>query len=541
LTTFDYVIVGAGTAGCVLAERLTASGRHRVLLLEAGPSDQRFFVRMPIGYGRCFFDPEINWMYRTEPEPALGGRTGYWPRGKLLGGSGTINAMVALRGHPADFDEWASLGNPGWGWHDVLPYFRKLEDSPFGPSPLRGAGGPMQVADVSAQTHPLCEAFLQGCLEAGLPRSPDLNGATAEGVAHYQISVHQGRRVSTASAYLRPAMLRANLQVQTLAHVQRIGFEGQRAALLHYSVGGEPRQARAAREVIVCAGSINTPQLLQLSGVGPAEPLSALGIAVVHDSPAVGRHLQDHLCIDHLYRARTPSLNEQLRPWHGKLRVGLQYLLTRRGPLALSVNQAGGFVRSRPGLARPDLQLYFSPLSYTRSPKGKRPLMSPDPFPGFMLSAQPCRPASRGHVALRSSHPMDPPRIVPNSLADPQDLEDLLQGAALLRRLAATPALARLVAQEMQPGCEVQTREQMIEDIRARCSTVFHPVSTCRMGPDPAQSVVDHRLRVHGLAGLRIVDASVFPAVTSGNTNVPVVMVAEKAADLLLEDARLNP
>ena len=539
--TFDYIIVGAGTAGCVLAERLTANGRHKVLLLEAGPSDERFFVRMPIGYGRCFYDPAINWMYRTEPEPALAGRRGYWPRGKLLGGSGTINAMVALRGQPADFEEWVALGNPGWGWRDVLPYFRKLEDSPFGPSAERGSGGPMKVADVSAQTHPLCNAFLQACEEAGLPRSADLNGSSSEGVAHYQISVHEGRRVSTATAYLRPAMQRAQLQVQTLARVRRIGFEGRRATEVHYSVGGELAQARAAREIVLCAGAINTPQLLQLSGVGPSRHLSALGIAVVHDSPAVGRHLQDHLCIDHLYRARVPTLNEQLRPWHGKLRVGLRYLLTRRGPLALSVNQAGGFVRSRPGLPRPDLQLYFSPLSYTRSPPGKRPLMSPDPFPGFMLSAQPCRPGSRGHVELKSSDALEAPRIVPNSLSDPKDLEDLLHGAALLRRLAATPALAGLVAREMQPGPEVQTREQMIDDIRARCSTVFHPVSTCRMGPDPALSVVDHRLRVHGLAGLRIVDASVFPTVTSGNTNMPVVMVAEKAADLLLEETTLSP
>ncbi len=294
---------------------------------------------------------------------------------------------------------------------------------------------------------------------------------------------------------------------------------------------------RATREILLCAGAINTPQLLQLSGVGPAAHLQASGVPIVHDSPGVGRHLQDHLCIDYLYRSRVPSLNEELRPWHGKLRAGLRYLATRRGPLALSVNQAGGFMRSRPGLDRPNMQLYFSPLSYTRAPKGKRPLMSPDPFPGFMLSAQPCRPESRGYLEIRSPDPFEAPRIEPNSLATEHDLEELLEGARFLRTLAATPSLSAVIDEEMHPGPGVGTREQMVEDIRARCSTVFHPVSTCRMGPDPRGAVVDHRLRVHGLAGLRIVDASVFPAVTSGNTNAPVIMLAERGADLVLEEA----
>jgi choline dehydrogenase len=294
---------------------------------------------------------------------------------------------------------------------------------------------------------------------------------------------------------------------------------------------------RARREIVLCAGAINTPQLLQLSGVGPGDQLRALGIPVVLDSPAVGRHLQDHLCIDHLYHARQPTLNEQLRPWHGKLAAGLRYLLTRRGPLALSVNQAGGLVRSRPGLSRPDQQLYFSPLSYTRAPRGKRPLMSPDPFPGFMLSAQPCRPASRGEIQLRSADPMEAPRIVPNSLSDPADLQALLDGARLLRRLAATPLLSALIEREMEPGPQVEGTDALIDDIRQRCSTVFHPVSTCRMGTDPRKAVVDARLRVHGLAQLRIVDASVFPTVTSANTNLPVVMLAEKAADLIRAEA----
>ena len=537
MNAFDYIVVGAGSAGCVLADRLTASGRHRVLLLEAGGSDRRFWVQVPIGYGKCFFEPRVNWMYRTEPEVALAGRSGYWPRGKLLGGSGAINAMVFVRGQPADFDEWEALGNRGWGWRDVLPYFRKLEDSPRGDTAVRGAGGPVAIADISADAHPLCEAFLRAGVEAGVPRNADFNGESQEGVGYYEITVRDGRRVSTASAYLRPAMPRANLVVETRAHATAIGFEGTRATSVTYVQRGATHSVRAAREILVCAGAINTPQLLQLSGVGPAGHLQSLGIPIVHDSPAVGRHLQDHLCIDYLYRSRVPSLNEQLRPWHGKLVAGLRYLATRRGPLALSVNQAGGFMRSRPGLDRPNMQLYFSPLSYTRAPKGKRPLMSPDPFPGFLLSAQPCRPTSRGHLELRSPDPFEAPRIAPNSLATDHDLAELFEGARFLRTLAATPSLSAVIAEEMHPGPRVQTREQVVEDIRERCSSVFHPVSTCRMGPEPRETVVDHRLRVHGIKGLRIVDASVFPAVTSGNTNAPVIMLAERGADLVLEDA----
>jgi len=521
LNEFDYIVVGGGTAGCVVAARLTESGRHRVLLLEAGGSDDRFFVRMPIGYGKCFHDPRVNWMYRSEPEAALNDRSGYWPRGKLLGGSGSINAMVCVRGLRQDYDDWAALGNRGWAWNDVRPYFEKIET---------------RTTDIRADAHPLCRAFIAAGVELGVPRNEDFNGDDAEGVGHYRIAMHDGVRESSATAYLRPAMRRANLVVETNALAARIGFDGTRASSVAWTAGGRSQTATAKREVVVCAGAVNTPQLLQLSGVGPASLLQSLGIALVADR-AVGRNLQDHLCIDYLYRSRVPSLNEVLRPWHGKLRTGLQYVLARRGPLAMSVNQAGGFVRSRPDVDRPNVQLYFSPLSYTRATTGKRALMSPDPFPGFLLSAQPCRPTSRGEIAIRSTDPNEAPRIVPNSLATQHDIDELVEGAQFLRRLAATPALSSIIAEEMLPGPNVTTREQMIEDIRARSGSVFHPVSTCRMGTDPIDNVVDARLRVHGLAGLRIVDASVFPAVTSGNTNTPVLMVAEKGAAHILEDA----
>lgn len=538
MNDFDYIIVGAGSAGCVLANRLTDSGRFNVLLLEAGGSDRRFWLQVPIGYGKSFYDPRVNWMYRTESEPSLGGRQGYWPRGKALGGSSSINAMVFIRGQPQDFDHWRALGNPGWGWENVLPYFRKMEDSARGPSEWRGRGGPLAVTDVSRDLHPLCETFLRAGTQLRLPRNADFNGATQEGLGLYEITTRNGRRMSSARAYLGPAAKRPNLTVRTGAHVTRVLFDGRRASGVAYVLDGTQASAHAAREVIVSAGAINSPLLLQHSGVGPAAHLQAMEVAVVHDSPAVGRHLQDHLCIDHVYRSRVATLNEELRTWRGKLWAGLRYLVARNGPLALSVNQGGGFIRSRPGLDRPNIQLYFSPVSYTRAPPGKRPLMSPDPFAGFLLSAQPCRPTSRGYVQIRSPDPFGAPVIVPNSLATAHDVEEMIEGSRFLRVLAATPAFAAVIADELLPGRAAQTRDQLLDDIRQRASTVFHPVSTCMMGPDPRGSVVDHELKVHGLDALRVIDASVFPAVTSGNTNAPVIMVAEKGADLVLADAR---
>lgn len=538
VTEFDFIVVGAGSAGCVLAHRLSESGEHSVLLLEAGGSDRQFWLRVPIGYGKSFYNPQVNWMYRTAPEPALAGREAYWPRGKVLGGSSSINAMVFVRGQPADFNQWAALGNTGWSWDDVLPWFKKLEDNEQGADAWRGAGGPLRISDVSGQVHPLCKVYLQAGSQAGLPRNSDFNGGSQEGVGIYQITTRDGLRASASSAYLRPAMKHTRLSVQTDALATRIVFDGLRASGVVYRQGGELRSVRARREVIVAAGAVNSPQLLQLSGVGPAAQLKALGIEVVCDSPAVGQNLQDHLCIDHLYRSRLPTLNNQLGPWHGKLWAGLQYALMRRGPLALSVNQGGGFFRSRPGLAHPNMQLYFSPLSYLKATPGKRALMAPDPYPGFLLSAQPCKPSSRGQLRLRSNDPMAPPLIEPNSLATAHDVQEMMEATLFLRRLAATPAFSAIIDQELVPGPSIQSNDQLMEDIRQRASTVFHPVSTCRMGPDPATAVLNHRLQVHGLAGLRVMDASAFPSLTSGNTNAPTMMLAEKGADEVLRDAR---
>jgi choline dehydrogenase len=536
LETWDYIVVGAGSAGCVVAARLSESGRHRVLLLEAGGSDRRFWIQAPIGYGKSFYDPRVNWMYRSEPVPGLDGRVSYWPRGKVLGGSSSINAMVYSRGQAGDFDDWEAMGNPGWGWRDVLATYKRMEDHALGAGPWHGSGGPLHVDDISDAAHPLTRVYLQAGVEAGLAHSDDLNGATIEGVGLFQVTTKGGLRMSAARAYLWPARRRANLRIVTGALATRLLFEGNRATGIAYERGGVAHEAHAAREVMLCGGAVNSPQLLQLSGVGPADLLRSHGIEVRLDSPAVGRHLQDHLCYDHVYRASRPSLNEALHPWRGKLLAGLRYVLTRRGPLSMSLNQGGGFFRSHPGLARPNIQLYFSPLTYERAPAGRRPLMSPDPFPGFSMSVSPCRPQSRGHLAIRSPDPHDPPSIHPGYLTADGDLEELLEGARFLRRLSATPSLSAVIAEELKPGAAAASDEALVADIRAQAYSVFHPVGTCRMGPDPATAVVDARLRVHGLSGLRVVDASIFPVITSGNTNAPAIMVGEKGAKLVLAD-----
>ncbi|WP_121062631.1 GMC family oxidoreductase [Chachezhania antarctica] len=538
MAEYDYIIVGAGSAGCVLANRLTENGKHSVLLLEAGGSDMNFWIWMPIGYGKTFYRPSVNWMYQTEPVESLNGRPSYWPRGKVLGGSSAINAMVYIRGQPEDFEDWKEMGNPGWGWDDVLPYFKKSETNDRGGDDFRGGDGPLHVTTLDRDLHPLCQDFVKAGEELQYTRNADFNGPAQEGVGTYQNTVKGGMRMSAARAYLRPARRRANLSVEKHAHATRILFQGTRAIGIEYRQNGQLKQATARREVILSAGAVNSPQLLQVSGVGPGGLLRDKGVEVLHDLPGVGRNLQDHLGIDYLYRSRVPTLNQQLYPWYGKLWHGMRYVLTRRGPLSLGVNQAGGFVRSRPGLSRPNIQLFFSPVSYTKAPPGKRPLMNPDPFPGFLVGAQPTRPTSRGHLQIRSPDPMDPVEIHPNYLATEFDVQDMLDAARLSRQIALAPAMAKMVETELLPGSHVTSDEDMIADFRARATTVFHPVSTCRMGPDPATDVVDANLNVHGLQGLRVADASIFPTLTSGNTNAPAIMVGEKAADLILADTR---
>ncbi len=534
---FDYIIVGAGTAGCVLASRLTEDGKYSVLLLEAGGSDRSIWIQMPIGYGRTFFDQRINWMYDTEPVAALGGRRSYWPRGKVIGGSGSINAMVYVRGQPRDFDDWKALGNVGWGWDDVLPFFKKSEDFDEHCA-YHGRGGPQHVTDISPHVHPICHSFVEAAQALGFPVSGDFNGAHPEGVGYYQINTKAGWRASTANAFLHPARKRKGLTLRTHAHAQRIMFEGQRAVGVAYSRKGTVCEAKARREVILSGGAINSPQLLMLSGIGDAPHLQKLGIEPRVDAKAVGRNLQDHIAVSYFYKTCTPTLNDVLHPALGKFRAGLRYLLNRTGPLSLSVNQSGGFVRSDTAKTHPNLQLYFSPVSYTQTPLSERKLLNPDPFSAFLLSHNPCRPTSRGHIELASSDPATYPVIHPNYLATQSDIDDVLAGNRLLRALARTRPLADIITQEIIPGTAIEGDEALLADFRARADTVYHPTSTCMMGSDPRTSVVDARLRVHGIEGLRVIDASIFPTITSGNTNAPTVMVAEKGAAMILADAR---
>ncbi len=536
MSEFDFVVVGAGSAGCVLADRLSENGKYTVCVLEAGGSDLNFWIWMPIGYGKAFYNRKINWMYQTEADPGLNGRQGYWPRGKVLGGSSSINAMVYIRGQHDDFNDWEALGNPGWGWDDVLPYFKRSETNEAGASTLRGGNGPIHVSSPKRDLHPLCGTFLDACEQAGFSRNADFNGSGQEGVGTYQITAKDGFRMSTARAYLARARKRTNLTVFTHAQTTRLLMVGSRAVGVVYKKGGTEKTVKARREVILSAGAVNSPQILMLSGIGRPEELKAKGIDVTIERAGVGQNLQDHLGLDYLYRSKVPTLNQQLYPSWGKLLQGIRYVLTRGGPLSLSVNQAGGFVKAGSDSPRPNMQLYFSPVSYTKAPKGKRPLMNPDPFPGFLLGIQPTRPTSRGHIGLRSKDPMDTPEIHPNSLSTNHDLVEMVEGCKLMRKIASAPALQEVIETEITPGPNIQSDEEMLEDVRERCSTVFHPVSTCRMGPDPTTDVVDARLRVYGVQGLRVVDASVFPTVTSGNTNAPAIMVGEKGADMILED-----
>lgn len=536
MTDYDYIIIGAGSAGCVLAERLSASGRHKVLVLEAGGRGRSPWIALPLGYGKTYFDPNVNWKYESEPEDALAGRKGYWPRGKVVGGSGAINALVYARGLPRDFDDWAAAGALGWNWDTARRTFEAMETQ-VGADGTRQGDGPMHVQDVSDQIHPATRHFFAAAKELGLPATQDINGAGNEGAAVYRINTSGGRRMHSARAFLAPAVKRPNVTLMTEALVEQVVFEGQRATAVRLRHRGQTVTLRAGREIILSAGAVTSPRILQLSGIGPADLLQRLGIAPLVNAPHVGGNLQDHLGVNYYFRATEPTLNNLLSPLHGKIRVALQYALTRRGPLSLSVNQCGGYFRSAPELAEPDQQLYFNPVTYTTSPAGKRSVVRPDPFAGFIISFQPSRPTSRGRIDISANDPEAAPLIRPNSLATEGDRAQVVAGGQLCQKLMNTAALRQLVESAMDPDLRAMSADDILADFRERCGTVFHPVGTCRMGADAAGSVVCPRLKVHGVAGLRVVDASVFPNITSANTNAPTMMLAHRASDLILEDA----
>jgi choline dehydrogenase len=543
----DYVIVGAGSAGCVLANRLSADGKAKVLLLEAGGDDRpthnlsqfmsNLMIHVPVGYSQTLKDPKVNWLYPTEPDPGTGGRTHVWPRGKVLGGSSSINGLLYIRGQHADYDGWSQLGCEGWGWDDVKAYFLRAENQERGGAgPLHATGGPLNVSDVT-QKHEVSDDVIEACVQAGIPRNDDVNGEDQEGVAYYQLTVKNGQRCSAAVAYLHPVMNRPNLRVETQALSTRVLFEGKRAVGVEFLQGGETKVARAAAEVILCGGAINSPQLLQLSGVGPGDLLREHGIGVVADLPGVGANLQDHYVITSTFRLKpgTVSVNELTK---GTRFLGetLKYLFQRKGLLTLSAAHIAVFCKSRPDLSGPDIQFHILPATMDTQKLLEEQKMELEGAPGLTIAPCQVRPESRGTIRIKSADPTAYPAIQPNYLSDPIDQQVAVASLHWARRIAAQPALAKWIEHEMLPGPDFTTDEQLLGFARMAGSTIYHPVGTCQMGHGPA-AVTDPQLRVHGLEALRVVDASIMPRLCSGNTNAPTIMIAEKAADIILGKA----
>lgn len=531
---YDFIITGAGSAGCVLAARLTESGQYRVLLLEAGGNDNRFWIHVPMGYAKTFVDPKVNWKFESEPEKELDGRTMYQPRGKVLGGTSSINGMIYMRGTAADYDQWRQLGNEGWDYASVLPYFRKAEDNERGADEFHGQGGPLRVSNQPYEWE-IAKALLEACQQAGIPYNPDFNGARQEGCGYYQTTTKDRRRWSTAAAYLTEAKKRPNLTIRTNAHATRIVFDGRRAIGVVFASPRGQEIATVRREVIVSGGAYGSPQLLQLSGVGPAQHLHDMGIEIVHDLPGVGSNLQDHFNTYCTYRiSRNLSLNALQHSLPRRLVAGAQYLFNRSGPMSGNGMYVGAFVRTDKRLERPDMQLNISAWStIDRTADG----IISHPHPGISISPVHLTPDGRGSVRLRGPDPFAPPEIRFNFLRTENDMRAMIAGMRIARSIARQHALQKLMVEETLPGTAIRTEEDIARDVRARGVSNLHPVGTCGMGHGP-MAVVDPRLRVHGMDGLRVVDASIMPVIVAGNTNAPTIMIAEKAADMIQQDAQ---
>ncbi len=524
---FDYIIIGAGSAGCVLANRLSANPQNRVCLVEAGPEDSLLWIHLPIGYGKTMWDARVNWKLNTAPEPGMNNREIYWPRGKCLGGSSSINGLIFIRGQKEDYDQWRDLGNKGWGWNDVLPYFKKAEGNDRLDEPLHSQQGPLKASSIPKK-HPLVEAFKLAANTLGVPTTNDFNNLTQEGVGYYQLSTHKGLRCSTAVAYLRPARKRPNLTVLTNSPATQVLFEGRRARGVELFHKGKKITLQANKEVLLCAGAIQSPQLLQLSGIGPAKLLQEFNIPVLQDLPGVGENLQDHLQYRLIYELNQPiSTNDQLRSIFGKVKMGLDWLLFRGGPLSIGINQGGLFTKVMPTSSRPDIQFHLGTLSADMAGGQVHP------FSGFTMSVCQLRPESRGYIRIQSADPLVPPRIVANYLNTQYDRDISIAAIKFARSLTQTQPLSNLIAREVKPN-NPQSNEDILAFCRETGATIFHPSGTCKMGPaDDSMAVVDVDLRVRGVTGLRVIDCSVMPTLVSGNTNWPVVMIAEKAADII--------